>query len=212
MWIIQLPFIVVLCLTIPDLSKDKFKAFYPLTFFMCIVWLGVLCWLMAALATAIGCVWEIDPVVMGILLLAVGTSVPDAIASMVVAKQGEGDMAIANAIGSNVFDILLGLGTPNFLARTIPWSGKDIAGEAPGCGNDVSREMLFDLGVLYLAVVAFLGTLIFNKWKMNKTVAFFLLVIYAVYVIFTLIAEKVHGVCVFKAGDAAKKCAELLLK
>ena len=57
-----------------DLSKERWKSWYGLTFFMCIVWLGVLCWLMAALATAIDCVWEIDPVVIGILLLAIGTS------------------------------------------------------------------------------------------------------------------------------------------
>ena len=40
------------------------------------------------------------------------SSIPDCIASLVVAKEGRGDMAIANAVGSNIFDIWLGLGAP----------------------------------------------------------------------------------------------------
>ena len=49
---------------------------------------------------------------MGTVVLAAGTSVPDALASISVARAGLGDMAVANAVGSNVFDIWLGLGLP----------------------------------------------------------------------------------------------------
>ncbi|RXM97087.1 Sodium/potassium/calcium exchanger 3 [Acipenser ruthenus] len=49
---------------------------------------------------------------MGITFLAAGTSVPDCMASLIVARQGMGDMAVSNSIGSNVFDILIGLGLP----------------------------------------------------------------------------------------------------
>lgn len=45
-------------------------------------------------------------------------SLQDAISSILVARDGFGDMAVSNAIGSNVFDINLGLGLP-FLIRTI---------------------------------------------------------------------------------------------
>ena len=40
----------------------------------------------------------------------------DALSSVLVARDGYGDMAVSNAIGSNVFDINLGLGLP-FLIR-----------------------------------------------------------------------------------------------
>ena len=72
--------------------------------------------------------------VMGIVVLAVGTSIPDALGSMIVARQGEADMAIANAVGSNVFDILLGLGLPWFLSYFVhdaPTS-VDVAGIGTG--------------------------------------------------------------------------------
>eukprot|EP00941_MAST-03F_sp_MAST-3F-sp1_P004582 g4582.t1 len=114
-FILSVPFKVMFFVTIPDCSKPFWAKWYWLTFASCIVWLGVCCAMMANLATAIGCLWGIDAFIMGVVVLAVGTSVPDAMASIIVAKAGEGDMAIANAIGSNVFDILLGLGFPWFL-------------------------------------------------------------------------------------------------
>lgn len=50
-------------------------------------------------------------------------SMQDAISSILVARDGFGDMAVSNAIGSNVFDINLGLGLP-FLFRIIADKGK----------------------------------------------------------------------------------------
>lgn len=114
-FVLSVPFKMMFVVTIPDCNKPRFAKWYWITFLMCIVWLGVCCAAMANLATAIGCLWGIDAFIMGVVVLAVGTSVPDAMASIIVAKAGEGDMAIANAIGSNVFDILLGLGIPWFL-------------------------------------------------------------------------------------------------
>ena len=112
LWIAGMPFVCLFTVTVPDCSKTKGEKYYMLTFLMSIAWIGGLCTGMVQAATWIGCILGIDPIVMGITLLAVGTSVPDALGSMIVARAGEADMAIANAVGSNVFDILLGLGFP----------------------------------------------------------------------------------------------------
>lgn len=53
-----------------------------------------------------------------VFLPAIYIYIQDAISSILVARDGFGDMAVSNAIGSNVFDINLGLGLP-FLIRTI---------------------------------------------------------------------------------------------
>ena len=45
-------------------------------------------------------------------LFPAGVSVPDALSSIAVIKEGYGDMAVSNAVGSNVFDILVCLGLP----------------------------------------------------------------------------------------------------
>ena len=49
---------------------------------------------------------------MGLTILAAGTSVPDLLTSVIVAKQGFGDMAVSSSIGSNIFDVLVGLPLP----------------------------------------------------------------------------------------------------
>ncbi len=46
--------------------------------------------------------------VTGSTLLAAGTSVPDLISSVIVARKGYGDMAVSSSIGSNIFDITVG--------------------------------------------------------------------------------------------------------
>merc|ERR1712070_1197755 len=64
------------------------------------------------MGTTIGCVFGIPDAVMGLTFLAAGTSVPDLLTSVVVAKQGRGDMAVSSSIGSNIFDVLIGLPLP----------------------------------------------------------------------------------------------------
>lgn len=56
----------------------------------------------------LGCILGIDKFTMGLVVIAAGTSVPDALGSVLVARDGFADMAVSNAIGSNVFDINLG--------------------------------------------------------------------------------------------------------
>ena len=60
----------------------------------------------------IGNTLGIPSVVMGLTFLAAGTSVPDLLSSVIVARKGEGDMAVSSSIGSNIFDILVGLPVP----------------------------------------------------------------------------------------------------
>jgi len=70
-------------------------------------------------AARAGCVMKVPGIVMGLVVIAAGTSVPDALSSILVAKNGQGDMAVANVLGSNVFNIFLGLGLPWFLKSLV---------------------------------------------------------------------------------------------
>lgn len=176
--VVSVPFLVAFHCTIPDASNVRFKKFYVLSFIMSILWIALLCHYMVVLATDCACFLEIDPVIMGILVLAVGTSVPDAIGSMIAAKNGEADMAIANAIGSNVFDILLGLGLPWFFVAIIKEPMTVMK-----CG--VLENVLILIGTVFV----FLFILIANKWKMNTRVGGLLLFAYIVYVIYIIIKE-----------------------
>lgn len=113
---------------VEKLEKELFALYEPLTwqqeaylftFFVSLIWITILSYFMVTLMEKIGCAWGISSFIMGITFLAMGTSVPDALGSIAVAREGEGDMAVSNAIGSNVFDICLGLGLPWLIATII---------------------------------------------------------------------------------------------
>lgn len=86
------------------------------------VLVSILSILGGAAAIAIGGDWVVDSAstlamkfgmsetMVGLTIVAVGTSLPELVTSFVAAKKGEVDMALGNAIGSNVFNILLVLG------------------------------------------------------------------------------------------------------
>merc|ERR1711907_626745 len=65
-------------------------------------------------AEVIGVTFGIPDTVMGLTFLAAGTSIPDLSSSVIVARQGMGDMAVSSSVGSNIFDILMGLPIPWF--------------------------------------------------------------------------------------------------
>ena len=46
----------------------------------------------------------------GLTIVALGTSLPELVTSMVAAGKGENDLAVGNVVGSNIFNILLILG------------------------------------------------------------------------------------------------------
>merc|ERR1712157_575400 len=100
--------------TIPSKPELVFTMFA-----CCCLYIGVFTYVAVDAAERLGCLASMPEVIMGLVFLAAGTSVPDAIGSISVAKEGKADMAVANAVGSNTFDILLGLGLPWFLKSAI---------------------------------------------------------------------------------------------
>ncbi len=77
-----------------------------------------------------------------------GSSLPDALTSVFVARAGKGNMAVSNVLGSNVFDVLFALGVPWLLLTII--SGKSVI--VTGGGAVIYTGILF--GSLLLFVVA----------------------------------------------------------
>ncbi|CAF2785089.1 unnamed protein product [Rotaria sp. Silwood2] len=87
-WIFLLPIRILFYYTIPDCRNPRFLKWYPLTFVMTIVWLCILTYLMVWMVTIIGFTFGIPDSVMGITFLAAGSSVPDALSSVLVVRQG----------------------------------------------------------------------------------------------------------------------------
>lgn len=68
--------------------------------------------------------WGFSEAVAGVTVLAAATSLPDTLLSVYAARRGDGDGAVANAFGSNTFDILICLGLPIFVTGGVhvDWS------------------------------------------------------------------------------------------
>lgn len=61
-------------------------------------------------ATDIAMAFGIDETLIGLTIVALGTSLPELVTSIVAAIKGETDIAVGNVVGSNIFNILLVLG------------------------------------------------------------------------------------------------------
>jgi K+-dependent Na+/Ca+ exchanger-like protein len=109
---IKAPILAVFRYTIPNCKEEKWKNYYWWTFATAIVWIGILAYYMVEWAQHCSCIMKVPAIIIGLTVLAAGTSLPDTLSSVVVARKGLGDMAVANAIGSNVFNVLFGLGMP----------------------------------------------------------------------------------------------------
>ena len=68
-------------------------------------------------AVAIATALRIDPLVIGLTIVAAGTGLPEAATSIVAAMRGERDIAVGNAIGSSVFNIFGVLGLSVIFAQ-----------------------------------------------------------------------------------------------
>merc|ERR1719203_1246799 len=122
------------------------------------IWLGSLVLFMIQWATKAGALVGITPAVMGLTFCAAGTSVPDCMVSIIVAKQGKGNMAISNVFGSNVFDILIAMAVPWGLKYAICGTENKVKMEAAG----------FDSAVCILAMVIsfYVCVVCFYKFKL----------------------------------------------
>ncbi|MBC8259640.1 MAG: sodium:calcium antiporter [SAR324 cluster bacterium] len=81
---------------------------------------------------ALGDMLGIDAVIMGFVVIAAGTSVPDTALSVISARKGQYDAAISNVFGSNIFDICICLSIPILLALVI--SGEATSIDLPQLG------------------------------------------------------------------------------
>ena len=158
-YIFVFPIFFALAYTIPDVRKPKREKLYALSFLTSIAWIGAFSFLMVWMATSIGVTAGIPSVVMGLTFLAAGTSIPDLLTSVIVAKQGEGDMAVSSSIGSNIFDVLVGL--------PFPWL---IYAIAYGVPVTVTADSLFtSVIILFLMLAAVVSTIASCGWRMTKS-------------------------------------------
>ena len=181
LWLMKLPVQCLMFLTIPDCRTDRWEKWYFVTFIMSLIWIGLFSYILVWMVTIIGFTLGISDVIMGLTFLAAGGSVSDGISSLIVARKGDGDMAVANVFGSNLFDILLCLGLPWFFKTSLIDSGSHVNVE----DGHVIYTLLFLLAGVILAILS----IKLNKWCLSKFLGLFFLVFFTTFVTVAVLCE-----------------------
>jgi len=174
-YILTLPIVLVLSLTIPNPNNflRHRVALAWFSFCISIFWIAVFSTFMVEAAISIGATLGIPHIVMGLTVIAAGTSIPDLLSSIAVARAGHGDMAVSSSIGSNIFDILVGL--------PLPWLFFAIDLERPIL---VSADAIgTSLLVLISMLVSVIITICVFNFRMTKGLGLVMLMFYVVFVV-----------------------------
>jgi len=155
---------------VKDITKESR---WPMCFFGAMIWLATFSWMMLEVAEAIHYNIPIIPSsFLGITVCAIGTSFPNAVASVILAAQNKPAAAIANALGSNVQNV--------FLAMALPWMiylaytdfqpiGMSVAG--------INEGVVWMMGTLMIvALFVLLG-----GCTLGRVAGYILIIVYVVY-------------------------------
>lgn len=129
--------------------------------------IGIACWQLAEAVMSSADALDVPAYFTALIFAAAATSVPDTVLSVKDAMRGEYDDAISNAVGSNTFDITVGLGFPLLVYALI-------FGDVAVMSADQTQALRI---VLFAVTVVVLGVLLLRK-HVTVATAYFLLIIY----------------------------------
>jgi len=126
-------------------------------------------------ATGIAVALGISQTLIGLTVVALGTSLPELVSSVVAVRKGEPDIAVGGVVGSNVFNILMVLGVTSTISPIV-----------------VSQASIIDT-VASLAVMGLFFLLIFTRLGKNSVSrgldryeGLVLLMVYVAYISYTI--------------------------
>uniref|UniRef100_A0A1A8R4N0 Sodium/calcium exchanger membrane region domain-containing protein n=2 Tax=Nothobranchius TaxID=28779 RepID=A0A1A8R4N0_9TELE len=178
-WVITWPLGLLLYCTVPNCILPRWHRWFMVTFVASTLWIAVFSYLMVWMVTIISFTLDIPDYIMGITFLAAGTSVPDCMASLIVARQGMGDMAVSNSIGSNIFDILLGLGFPWALRTLVVDRGYDV--------HINNKGLVYSVVLLLASVFLTVMSVHLNHWKLDRRLGLGLIFLYAIFLLCSIL-------------------------
>ena len=120
-------------------------------------------------ACAIARMFGLSENFIGLTIIAIGTSLPELVTSVVACKKGESGLALGNAVGSNIFNILLILGFSSVI-----------------CPLNVLSESFVDAAIMVgtILLLYFFGK---SKGEMDRKEGILCILIYVAYTIFLFV-------------------------
>lgn len=164
-------------------EKDKVKGKGKLVLHLGMIALGLFLlvtgadWLIDG-AVAIAEIFGVSKLVIGLTVVAVGTSLPEIATSVMASLKNQRDIAVGNAVGSNLFNILLVLGLTALVSPT---------------GVAVNHTALtFDIPVMIAVALAALP-IFFTNYRIDRWEGFLFLGYYAAYTAYLILNATQHG-------------------
>ena len=114
--------------------------------------------------TALADLFGVSPTIVGLFVVAVGTSMPELVTSVIAAMRGESDLALGNVVGSNIFNTLL----------VLPVSGLFTPIAIPAGG-------LADLALSWALAAALIPLFLFGKAQLSRRAGAVAVLLYFAY-------------------------------
>jgi cation:H+ antiporter len=119
----------------------------------------------------------VSELIIGLTIVAAGTSLPEVVTSVIAAIRGERDIAVGNVVGSNIFNIMGVLGLTSIISPT---------------GIEVSTAVIaFDLPVMIAVALACLP-IFFTGGQISRGEGALLLGYYVAYTLYLVLAVSQH--------------------
>eukprot|EP00931_Biecheleriopsis_adriatica_P048402 TRINITY_DN2795_c0_g1_i3.p1 TRINITY_DN2795_c0_g1~~TRINITY_DN2795_c0_g1_i3.p1 ORF type:complete len:537 (-),score=130.77 TRINITY_DN2795_c0_g1_i3:105-1715(-) len=166
-----------------DVKDVKLEGRWPLCFVMSMVWLACFSF---SMVQVMGKITENIPalsaMLLGVTIGAIGTSLPNAIGSVIMAEQGKSAAAIGNAFGSNVQNVFLAMAGPwiIFMSTT---GDAEVGMAPPASGQSVGEGVSWMMGTLLLVVLFALTP---PTFAFTKIAGYIFLSVYVVYLSWTV--------------------------
>ena len=149
-------------------TKTKFKIKNVLLIILGLIGIIIGGKIVVSCATKIAEMFNVSQTVIALTIVAIGTSLPELVTSLVATKKGETDIAIGNVIGSNIYNILFILGISSIIS---PLTFK--------------LETFIDVMIMFISTLLTYILFLKNN-RLNKNKGIILLLIYVVYMIYVL--------------------------
>ena len=120
-------------------------------------------------ACDIAATFGMSEALIGLTIVAMGTSLPELVTSVVAAKKGESGLALGNVIGSNIFNLLFILGSASALSSI-----------------NVASELFIDTAIL-IGVTLMMYFLCRSKEKTSRLEGVICVLAYAAYMVYIIL-------------------------
>mmetsp|Transcript_21657 Transcript_21657/g.61348 ORF Transcript_21657/g.61348 Transcript_21657/m.61348 type:complete len:782 (+) Transcript_21657:95-2440(+) len=181
------PLCAAMYCTLPDIRRPGMEGkvkWAIIEFLLSLFWIAVFALALYECTVVCSNTIGIPSPVAGVTIVAAGTSVPDLLSSYIVARKGEGDMAVSSSIGSNIFDITVGLPIPWMLWSFIN-NGRSVRVGTESLGASVMILMLMLMFVVF--------TIMIMKWRMTRPLGCVMMVLYVLFIVVDLCQQLPTG-------------------